>query len=75
MSAAYVEHRPISSDKNAPTDHHVVIVNGASVGGNFKTQREAKDYACDQGYRPVHVARERHLQNRDIPDHWRKDPC
>eukprot|EP01037_Dinobryon_pediforme_P007932 gene7932-8004_t len=62
-------------DKNAPTDHHVVIVNGSSVGGKFNTQREAKDYACNQGYRPVHVARERHLQNRDIPDHWRKDPC
>jgi hypothetical protein len=75
MSAAYVEHRPISSDKNAATDHHVVIVNGVSVGGKFDTQREAKDYACKEGYHPVHVARERHLQDRDSPDHWRKDPC
>ena len=75
MSAAFVEYRPISSDKDAPTDHHVVIVNGASVGGKFSTQLAAKNYACKEGYRPVHVARERHLQNRDIPDHWRKDPC
>ena len=75
MPAAYVEHRPLSSDKNASTDHHVVIVNDASVGGKFSTQLEAKNYACREGYRPVHVARERHLQNRDNPDHWRKDPC
>jgi hypothetical protein len=75
MAAAYVEHRPPSSNKDTPTDHHVVIVNGASVGGKFSTQLAAKNYACKEGYRPVHVARERHLQNRDIPDHWRKDPC
>lgn len=75
MAAAYVEHRPLSSSEHTPTSHYVVIVNGASVGGNFSTQVAAKNYACNHGYDPVHVARQRHLQDRSQPAHWRKDPC
>lgn len=74
MPAAYIEHRPKSTDKNSATTHHVVVVDGKEVS-EHKTQKEAKDSACRAGYRPVHVARERHLQNRDIPDHFRVDPC
>ena len=74
MAAAYIEHRPLSSDKNATTTHHVVVVGGKEIA-TYKTQKEAKEAACKAGYRPVHVARERHLQNRDIPDHFRVDPC
>jgi hypothetical protein len=74
VAAAYIEHRPKSTDKNAATTHHVVVVDGKE-SGSLKTQKEAKDKACSDGYRPVHVARERHLQDRDKPDHWRKDPC
>lgn len=65
MAAAYVEHRPHASSEHVPTSHYVVIVNGSQVGGNFSTQSEAKNYACKEGYRPVHVARQRHLQDRD----------
>jgi len=75
MAAAFVEHRPHASSEHAPTTHYVVIVNGSSVGGEFSTQRAAKDYACNNGYRPVHVARQRHLQDRSQPAHWRVDPC
>jgi hypothetical protein len=75
MAASFVEHRPRSSSEHEPTSHYVVIVNDAEVGGKFDTQKEAKDYACEKGYHPVHVARERHLQDRDQPAHWRKDPC
>jgi len=74
MPAAYIEHRPKSTDKNAGTTHHAVVVDGKDVA-EYKTQKEAKDAACKAGYRPVHVARERHLQNRDNPDHFRIDPC
>lgn len=74
MTAAYIEHRPKSTDKNATTSHYVIVVNG-SEQGNFSTQKSAKDKACADGYRPVHVARVRHLQDRDQPDHWRVDPC
>ena len=75
MPAAYVEHRPKSADKGTATSHHVIIVDGAEKHGTFKTQEAAKEKACAEGYHPVHVARERHLQNRDQPAHWRKDPC
>ena len=75
MAAAYVEHRPRSTDPDATVKHYVVIVNGKEEGGEFSTQKAAKEYACKNGYDPVHVARVRHLQDRDQPAHWRKDPC
>ena len=74
MTAAFVEHRPKSSDPTAGTSHYVVVVNGQDTG-NFSTQKAAKDKACSDGYRPVHVARVRHLQDRAQPAHWRVDPC
>lgn len=74
MPAAYIEHRPHASSEYAPTSHYVIVVNGQEVG-SFHTQKEAKDTACAWGYRPVHVARERHLQDRRTPAHWRVDPC
>ncbi len=74
MAAAFIEHRPKSNDPNTATSHYV-IVTGGKEQGNYKTQKEAKDAACNAGYRPVHVARVRHLQDRDQPAHWRVDPC
>jgi hypothetical protein len=75
MAAAFIEHRPHASSEHVSTSHYVVIVNGSEVGGNFSTQSAAKGYACKNGYRPVHVARQRHLQDRAQPAHWRVDPC
>ncbi len=75
MAASFVEHRPHATSEYAPTSHYVVIVNEVEVGGNFPTQKDAKDYACAKEYHPVHVARERHLQNRSQPAHWRIDRC
>ena len=74
MTAAFVEHRPRSTDSEAITSHYTIVVNG-SDHGVFQTQKAARDKACADGYRPVHVARVRHLQDRDQPAHWRKDPC
>jgi hypothetical protein len=74
MTAAYIEHRPKSSDKNESTIHHAIVVGGKDIQ-SFKTQKEAKEAACAAGYRPVHVARERHLQDRDTSAHFRSDPC
>jgi hypothetical protein len=70
MTAAYIEHRPLASDPHAAIAHHAVVVGGKEIL-DFKTQREAAEWAKAQGYKPVHVARERHLQNKDVPDHWR----
>ena len=73
MPSAFIEHRPLASDRTVGTVHHAVVSGGAEVK-TFKTQKEAADRALAQGYKPVHVARERHLQNRDRPDHWRHYP-
>ena len=75
MPAAYIEHRPKSTDKDKATSHYVIVVGGAEKHGEFSTQKAAHDKACSEGYRPVHTARVRHLQDRDTPDHWRHDPC
>jgi hypothetical protein len=66
---AYVEHRPTTATK---PEHHVVIVDGV-VENTTNTQKEAADWAIKKGY-ATHVARERHLQNRDNPAHWRVYP-
>jgi hypothetical protein len=72
---AFIEHRPYASSEQVPTSHFVIVVNNHETGEKFKTQQEAKNTACARGYRPVHVARVRHLQDRSQPAHWRKDPC
>lgn len=74
MSAAYIEHRPYASSEHVTTSHFVIVVNGKETG-KYATQSAAKNAACKAGYRPVHVARVRHLQDRSQPAHWRTDPC
>ena len=71
MTAAYVEHRPRSNEPKEPTIHFAVVVNGKDVE-KFRTQEDAVSWAKKQGYSPIHVARVRHLQDRDQPDHWRR---
>jgi hypothetical protein len=75
MSAAFIEHRPHSSSEHHPTSHYVIVSNGVELSIKFETQQSAKKYACNSGYRPVHVARQRHLQDKAQPAHWRSDPC
>lgn len=74
MPASFVEHRPHASSEHAPTSHYVYVVNGVDHG-NYSTQLAAKNAACQSGNHPVHVARQRHLQDRSQPAHWRVDPC
>lgn len=73
MAAAYIEHRPKSSDPKTTTSHYVIVIDGKEHGP-YSTQQAAKEAACKSGY-TVHVARVRHLQDRDQPAHWRHDPC
>ncbi len=75
MPAAFIEHRPHATSEHVPTSHYVILVNENEVGGIFFTQSSAKDSACNSGYSPIHVARERHLQDKANPAHWRVDPC
>lgn len=73
MSNAFVEYRPKSNEQTHGVTHHVVFVDGQEYGP-FKTQLEAEKWACAQGH-TVHVARERHRQDRPNPAHWRRSDC
>ncbi|WP_175813106.1 hypothetical protein [Burkholderia contaminans] len=64
-----IENRPKASDPKAPIHYHVVIVDHPIIEAR-NTQKEAADWALAKGY-VVHVARERHLQDRAPPAHWR----
>jgi len=75
MAAAFIEHRPKSSEPIIDTSHFVIVLAGGQEIGSFKTQERAKNRAYGQGFRPVRVARTPHLQDRDQPAHWRADPC
>ena len=74
MAAAYIEHRPKSTDKDAAVSHFTIVSEGTEHG-TFKTQKEAHAKACADGYHPVHVARVRHLHDHKDPGHFRVDPC
>ena len=71
MAKVYVEPRPKSRDAHAPISHHVVETAGDSELHKSHTQQEAINWAKRQGHNPVMVARERHLTDKRIPDHWR----
>ena len=74
MAAAYIEHRPHATSEHDKDSHYVIVVDGKDHG-SFETQSAAKTSACKSGYSPIHVARERHLQDKKNPAHWRHDPC
>jgi len=44
---------------------------GDHVLGSLRTQEAATHWARIHGHTP-HVARVRHLNDKDKPDHWRK---
>jgi rRNA maturation endonuclease Nob1 len=73
VANAFVEYRPKSDQQNQGVTHHAVIVNEAEVQ-KFNTQLQGEKWACQQGYK-VHVARERHRQDRQNRAHWRKSDC
>lgn len=76
MAAAFIEHRPKSFEPKTATSHFVIVLATGVEMGHFKTEERAKNRAFEEGFRPVHVSRERHLQDRDQPTHWRiADPC
>ncbi len=75
MPAAFIEHRPKSTDKDKAVSHYVILVDHQEKHGEFKTQKAAHDKACSEKYHPIHTARVRHLQDHDTPAHWRQDPC
>lgn len=75
MAVAYIEHLPHATSEHEATSHYVMIVNGIEVHGNLSTQLAEKTKACNKRYRTLHVARQRHLQDKAPPAHWRSDTC
>ena len=70
MANVYIEARPKGRPEGSHVDEYVVEDHADHVLQTFRTQREAIDWAKNQGHHPL-VARVRHLNNKKIPDHWR----
>ena len=70
MANVYVEACPKGRAEGTPIQDYVVEDHASHVLGTFKTQKEAIDWAKANGHAPL-VARVRHLNDRNIPDHWR----
>ena len=71
MPNVYVEARPKGRPEGSAIEGYVVEDHADHVLGEFNTQKEAIDWAKQQGHRPL-VARVRHLNNKKNPDHWRE---
>jgi hypothetical protein len=71
MANVYVEARPKGRPEGICIDSYVVEDHADHVLGTFLIQKETIDWAKKQGHTP-HVARVRHLNGKENPDHWRK---
>ena len=71
MANLYIEARPKGRPEGSPIDGYVIEDHADKPIHTFNTQREAIAWAVSQGHHPL-VARVRHLNNKKIPDHWRK---
>ena len=70
MANVYIEPRPKGRADGSPIDDFVVEDGADQVLKIFSTQKEAIDWAKQQGHHPL-VARVRHLNNKKMPDQWR----
>ena len=71
MANVYVEARPKGRPAGDPITDYVVEDHADHViGGPFRTQHDAIQWAKSQGHHPL-IARVRHLNDKKIPDHWR----
>ncbi len=71
MPNVYVEARPKGRIEGGRIDDYVVEDHADHVLAEFKTQEEAIAWAKQQGHHPL-VARVRHLNQKNVPDHWRE---
>ncbi len=71
MPNVYVEARPKGRIDGARIDDYVVEDHEDHTLAEFKTQEEAIAWAKERGHKPL-VARVRHLNKKDRPDHWRE---
>ena len=70
MAKVFIEPRPKGRPEGAAIEDFVVEEEGERVLKTFKTQAEAVAWAKSEGHSP-NVARVRHQNDKNIPDHWR----
>ena len=71
MANVFVEARPKGLSEASAIEGYVVEDHTDNVLGSFKTQQEeAITWAKGHNHSPV-VARVRHLNDKNKPDHWR----
>jgi hypothetical protein len=70
MTKVFIEPRPKGRPEGAAIEDFVVEEEGDRVLKIFKTQAEAIVWAKSEGHSP-NVARVRHQNDKNIPDHWR----
>jgi hypothetical protein len=72
MANVYIEPRPKGRPEGDPIQDYVVKDHADHVLATFKTQLEAIEWAKKNGHGHIaHVARVRHLNDKNKPDHWR----
>jgi hypothetical protein len=70
MANVYVEARPKGRPDHSPIDDYVVEDHADHVLHTARTQLAAITWAMKAGHSPL-VARVRHLNDKNKPDHWR----
>jgi hypothetical protein len=69
MAVVFIEPRPKGKEEGSPITDYVVEYQADRVLASFKTQHQAIDWAKRSGG-TLHVARVRHLNDKNKPDHW-----
>ena len=70
MTTVFIEARPKGRQEGSAIEDYGVEEEGGRVLKSFKTQAEAITWAKSEGHAP-HVARVRHQNDKNVPDHWR----
>jgi hypothetical protein len=70
MADVYIEPRPKGRPEGSHIDDYVVEDESDAVLATFKTQKEAIEWAKENGHTP-HVARVRDKNDKKKPDHWK----
>ena len=69
MPHVYIEARPKGRREGSPVDDSWSRINADHMLAAFKTQREAIEWARKNNHSSL-VAREPHLNEKKVPDHW-----
>jgi hypothetical protein len=71
VTTVFIEARPKGRQEGTAVEDYVVEEQGDRVLKTFKTQEEPIAWAQSE-WHSAHVARVRHLNDKKIPDHWRR---